>query len=221
MSEKVAVELFSGTESFSKVWREKGLESCTVDIEEQYNPDLVKDIRELEVEDLPERFRNPYVVWASPPCNKFSIASCYRHWENGNPKRGARDGIELLSNALRLIMQLNPNYFFIENPRGMMRSIPIMSGLNKETVTYCQYGGAFMKPTDIWTNSDAWYSRETCSNGDDCHVQTTRSGNEGIQSLSGDGLDRAVIPRELIDEIIGVVLHGSNSKQEKLIGESR
>ena len=54
--------------------------------------------------------------------------------------------------VLKLIDQLQPRYYFIENPRGGMRKMEWMKGLPRYTVTYCQYGDNRMKPTDIWTN---------------------------------------------------------------------
>ena len=52
----------------------------------------------------------------------------------------------------KLIEELQPRYYFIENPRGGMRKMEWMKGLSRYTVTYCQYGDNRMKPTDIWTN---------------------------------------------------------------------
>lgn len=50
---------------------------------------------------------------------------------------------------IQLIKDLNPKYYFIENPRGGMRKMSFMEGLPRYTVTYCQYGDFRMKPTDI------------------------------------------------------------------------
>ena len=52
---------------------------------------------------------------------------------------------------LKLIEELQPKYYFIENPRGGMRKMEWMKGLPRYTVTYCEYGDNRMKPTDIWT----------------------------------------------------------------------
>ena len=47
------LELFSGTESFSKECRERGHECFTVDNDKQFNPDLCIDIMELKPEMIP------------------------------------------------------------------------------------------------------------------------------------------------------------------------
>ena len=75
------LELFSGTESFSKVARERGHECFTIDNDNQFNPDLCIDIMELKIDMIPEKFRNPDIIWSSPPCQKFSVMTVYRNWE--------------------------------------------------------------------------------------------------------------------------------------------
>ena len=199
----LAIELFSGTESFSKVWRENGGKSFTIDINHKFKPDLRKNIREVTLEDIPEEFRKPDVIWASPPCTTFSVASIGKHWKHGMPSKQAQIGNELLMHTLRLINLLRPKYWFIENPRGMMRTLPIMNALPKNTVTYCQYGDSRMKPTDIWNNAE-WVAKSPCKNGDACHVSAPRGARTGTQGLKGNAI-RSVIPTDLIQEIIGAI----------------
>ena len=55
-------------------------------------------------------------------------------------------------NVLTLIEELQPTYYFIENPRGGMKKNGFHARFKRYTVTYCQYGDTRMKPTDIWTN---------------------------------------------------------------------
>lgn len=56
------------------------------------------------------------------------------------------------THVLEMIKELQPKYWFIENPRGGLRKMRFMQGLPRYTVTYCQYGDTRMKPTDIFTN---------------------------------------------------------------------
>ena len=58
-----------------------------------------------------------------------------------------------MKKVLKIIEQRKPTWFFIENPRGLLRKMPFMRDLMRHTVTYCQYGDTRMKPTDIWTNA--------------------------------------------------------------------
>ena len=83
----IIVELFSGTESFSKVARERGHQCFTVDMDISFNPDLCIDILNFDISMLPGKFKSPDFIWASPPCTTFSVASIRHYWENGKPKK--------------------------------------------------------------------------------------------------------------------------------------
>jgi len=78
------LELFAGSCSFSDVAKEYGHETFTIDngldlsTDNHYSKiDLVADILELSIDDIPF---SPDIIWASPPCTTFSIASCSTHW---------------------------------------------------------------------------------------------------------------------------------------------
>jgi len=200
------LELFSGTGSFSKVAKKLGHKTFTIDNDVSLNPNLVQDIIDLREDQLPYK---PDIIWASPPCETFSVASISHHWKGGKrayiPKTDkAVLGIEKVESTLDLIDQLKPKYWFIENPRGVLRNLPVMQGLHRVTVTYCQYGDTRMKPTDIWTNLLDWKPRPMCKNGDDCHISAPRGSKTGTQGLKNAKL-RGVIPPELFEEIFEAV----------------
>ena len=205
------LELFSGTASFSKVARQMGYECFTVDSDPTCSPDLVADIVNLKVSDLPERFQHPDIVWASPPCTAFSVMQIGRNWRGGRwPKSaGAVLGVRLVEKTLSLIKDTRPMFVFIENPMGMMRKLPQLGGLRRVTITYCQYGFSYRKPTDIWTNSGRWYPRKACRNGDRCHV----SARFGVQSLPTAAI-RGRIPADLCREILLSCDSGFKSLEE-------
>jgi hypothetical protein len=148
----------------------------------------------------------PDIIWASPPCTSFSVASIGHHWTGGKgayiPKTdGARLGLELVKKTIEIINHFQPTYWFMENPRGVLRKLPVVQGLKKNTVTYCQYGDERMKPTDIWTNSELWVPRPMCKNGDPCHVAAPRGSRTGTQGRS-NAYERSKIPDELCQEIL-------------------
>lgn len=195
------LELFSGTERFSKVARNYGHNTFTVDNDIQHNPNLCIDIFEFNVSMIPYK---PDVIWASPPCTCFSVASIGTHWNKDyTPKTANADiALMLVEKTLNLIKEINPMYWFVENPRGMLRKLmPIDINWQRRTVTYCQYGDTRMKPTDIWTNCDKWVSLPACKNGDKCHEPAPRGTKQGTQKLNGS-VERSRIPEKLCQEII-------------------
>lgn len=196
------IELFAGTRSFSKVAEELGHRVFTTDYEKIDGQDLIADIRLLSSKDFPYR---PDVLWASPPCEGFSVASIGHNWTGGVrgyiPKSdSARRSIDLAQNGLRLIEELKPTWWFIENPRGLLRKMPFMQDFHRVTITYCQYGDTRMKPTDTWTNATWWTPRPMCKNGDKCHVSAPRGSKTGTQGIKGYK-NRSRIPEEVFKEI--------------------
>jgi len=197
------LELFCGTKSLSNVFKQYGHEVFTIDNNADLEPDLVADINNLNPNSIPF---NPDVIWCSPPCQTFSVASISTHWTGGQkayiPKTAeCKVGIHLLTKCIEFINYKNPKYWFIENPRGVMRKIGVMPMLHKKTVTYCQYGDKRMKPTDIWTNCVDWIPRPMCKNGDSCHTSAPRGSRTGTQGLK-DSIERGRIPKELCIEIL-------------------
>ena len=214
------LELFSGSGIMSKTFKRKGYKTFTID--NSYEADLNKDIMKLNLRDIPF---NPDVVWASPPCQCFSVASISTHWKGGIrayiPKtQECKDALELLDKTIYLIWQTSPLFWFIENPRGVMRKV-IDDVFNKygikdhvrNIVTYCQYGDSRMKPTDIWTNNKNWKPRPTCKNGDSCHVSAPRGAKTGTQGLKGS-YDRSKLPKELCLEIAKSTIFQNGDKDE-------
>lgn len=180
------IELFSGSGTVAKAFQEAGYKTLTIDVCPNFKPDLCADILHLELKDLPKEFRNPTVVWASPPCTTFSVASIGKYWKDGKPKTyKTLIGIALAWKAKELIEQLKPDWWFIENPRGMLRNQEIMKPLHRKTVTYCQYGLEYQKATDIWTNAVGWIPKPVCSPRSPCHVRAPRGSKQGVQGIGG------------------------------------
>jgi len=198
----IVLELFAGTGGISEAFRQHGHECLTIDNNPALNPNLCIDILSLDPKNLPASFHAPDIIWASPPCQCFSVLTISRHWKNGKPISPAVDAaIKLVKKTLELISFLDPKYFFIENPMGMLRKQDFMQRLPRKTVTYCQYGASYRKATDIWTNCSSWLPKPSCKNGAPCHIPAPRSSNSGIQALSG-AKERSEIPHDLCNEIV-------------------
>ena len=197
------LELFAGSRSVGKVADQLGWEVFSSDFEAFEGIDYQIDILKFDVSKVPFK---PDIIWASPPCTGFSVAAIGRNWEKTEtdaiPKTDtARLGIELVKKTIEIIEHFKPQYFFIENPRGMLRKLEIVQRFKRQGVTYCQYGDDRMKPTDIWTNSDKWIPRPMCKNGDSCHISAPRGSSTGTQGLA-NAYERSKIPEQLCLEIL-------------------
>lgn len=122
------VELFCGTKSFSKVAYELGHETYTIDHDERHSPDIVGDI--LKIQEFPKCD----IIWASPPCEGFSVAVIGRNWNHDYTPKHARAklAMDLALRTIDIIRQAKPKYWFIENPRGMLRKMPFMDAFLAE-----------------------------------------------------------------------------------------
>lgn len=203
------LELFAGSRSFCKAAEERGHNTFSSDIEQFDGIDYAVDISDFNIDELPF---NPDVIWASPPCYAFSISSVRHHfhrYDNGDgtfhhePKsETAKKGVEMVEKTIETIQALRPTYYFVENPRGLLRKLKIMEYFPiHSTVTYCQYGDERMKPTDIWHNNPYWQPRPMCKNGDDCHMSAPRGSRTGTQGRK-NSFDRSKVPHELSLEVI-------------------
>jgi hypothetical protein len=197
------LELFAGSRSVGKIAEELGMEVFSSDLIEFEGIHYPISILDFDVNKVPFQ---PDVIWASPPCTGFSVAAIGHHWAGGKgayiPKtETAKLGIELVRKTLEIVNHFQPTYWFMENPRGVLRKLDVVKGLKKNSVTYCQYGDERMKPTDIWTNSDVWTPKPMCKNGDPCHVAAPRGSRTGTQGRA-NAYERSKIPEELCREIL-------------------
>lgn len=208
----IVLELFAGTRSIGKAFEAAGHKVISVDWDKQFeNIDLYADIGALTAEEVIELCggQTPDVIWASPDCTTYSIAAISHHRTrepNGNlaPKSDyAKKCDEINQHVLALINELNPHYWFIENPRGGMRKMNFMQDLPRYTITYCQYGDKRMKPTDIWTNHPEPNFKPPCKNGAPCHEPAPRGSKSGTQGLKNK-VERARIPEEFCKYIVSI-----------------
>jgi hypothetical protein len=196
------LELFAGSRSFSKEAEKLGYKTFTSDIEDFKDIDYVCDIFDFDTTKVPFK---PNVIWASPPCTFFSVGSIGKHWNKDHtPKtENAKLGMKIVKKTLEIIEKLKPDFFVIENPRGKLRKLNLIDPKTMKTVWYCQYGDKRAKPTDIWTNIDAWIPRLPCHNGNpDCHHESAPRGSKsGTQGLK-NSYEKSKVPEQLCEEIL-------------------
>jgi site-specific DNA-cytosine methylase len=192
-----------------------GFKVFSLDIHPFKGIDLVGDILDVTVDQIPFV---PDVIWASPPCTFFSVASIGHHWHpDHTPKtENALLGVRIVQKTIDIIdhfVDLNPECkWFVENPRGKLRKLPVVADRPRTTIMYCKYGDTRMKPTDIWSNYIAdmfnigWQPRAECFNGNrDCHHEAaprgSRTGTQGMENA----YEKSKIPSKLITEILTAV----------------
>ena len=200
------IELFAGSARMAQTFREAGFETFTVDIEElsrdpERQIDLIADVLTLKAGELPP---NPHVVWASPPCTYYTFARGANMVFKPGGKPDLPESLianEIVEHTLHLIEELEPTYWFLENPhQGHLRQQPFMKKYLKSTVHYCNYGEDFQKPTDIWGRHPIHWKPKT-----HCHHRKHKVNIAGVFHAVDAG-ERALIPQPLCDEIVKAVV---------------
>lgn len=155
------LELFKGTGSIGKVAHKMNMNIVSLDMVEKYKPDILIDIMNWDYKAFYKTTKfAPDFIWASPPCNTYSV--CVYRLRERNPQTAepysdrAIEGTKVLYKTLEIILffkNINPNLLYvIENPRGMMRNDKIMKTINRTTTKYSAYGDNKKKVTDFFNN---------------------------------------------------------------------
>lgn len=122
----VVLELFSGTRSVGKAFEGRGHEVYSVDYCEDFVADSHADIGCFGVSDALELCGGrPDVIWASPDCTTYSVAALGRHRRKDAATGWLMPVTEYAKvcdavnqHMMRLIEELSPQLWFVENPRG-------------------------------------------------------------------------------------------------------
>lgn len=188
------LKVFSGcTEYGSEVqaFKDRGHDVTTLGLEGDV--DIKIDIRDYHTTEHYD------FMTFHPPCTCFSLASVGCHWKNRKPDKETLKSIEIVKACIRIINEVNPTYFMIENSMAMLRTLDFMKDFAKRnsfaTITYCQYGDTAMKPTDIWYRLPNSFYPKRCKNGMSCHTSAPR-GSKTAGSTQGkkDAKERGLVP---------------------------
>jgi site-specific DNA-cytosine methylase len=206
----IIYDFYSGTGSSTKAFEEAGHTIINVELDEYFQAHE-RDILTLTPEYLIAKYGQPDFIWASPPCQKFSVASLWKYWEGtkgaSRPKHPAvYEAIALVEHTVKLMQDLKPTYgWLMENPRGMLRHQEVVKELPRYTITYCQYGDTRMKPTDLWGTIQGWTPRAMCKPRMDCHESSPAGTNAGGTGKLRNARLRSMIPYELGKEICDLI----------------
>jgi len=187
------LDLWCGTKSASDPFYELGYDRFTVDNDPQHNPDLCADILKVKASDLPDCS----FIWASPSCTVYSKAGAgYAHFDRRTLEPTSPEAIEhtlRVKHTLNLIEEINPDFWVLENPVGLLRTQPFMRKYPRVTITYCRYGDDRQKPTDLWGRFPSrWAARPPCRRGQKCHTPTPSGSQVGTQGM--DRIEAGRVP---------------------------
>lgn len=213
----VCLDLFSGLggrrdveHGFSSAFQAaEGWDVVTVDVEPEFNPDVCADVLDLRPSDLLAELGDydVLVVLAGHPCTLFSTAGNFDEWDlEAREPTGdrAKRHVAMLFHTIGLIRALAPDYWYLENPKRSRASWFIAPP--EATVTYCQYGMGYQKPTGLWGDHAPGMTYRSCPRGASCHAgNTADDGTSAVQSMPSDTGERALFPRELSEEILEAV----------------
>jgi hypothetical protein len=209
------VNLFAGEGTWAKPWQDRGHTVWKTDIEPFPGVNLVTDILDLRLRDIPWGPGEVDAVLASPDCTAFSKGSIGKHWGGGYrayiPKTDkAHNRMALVFATASIIEALRPKVAVIENPVGMLRKLQILDRYERRTVWYCHYDDVRAKPTDLWGAPfpKHWRARPEChyrypSHPSTCccydHEAAPRGAKTGTQGLEKQA--RSHMPYSLSESI--------------------
>jgi hypothetical protein len=204
-NQKRMLDLFSGTGSVSKVFKEKGWEVLTLD--RDLPADIQTNILCWNYTDLPVGHFD--FIWASPPCTHYSVART-----TAKTPRDINGSNLLVQKALDIINYFQPRFWCLENPAtGYLKEQPVVEHLPFKDVDCCKYGFRYRKRTRIWNNlGEMWQPQPLCSKMHPCPARLNANGlhQELAQLRPRNSTDTRSarttvglyqIPRLLIEEI--------------------
>ena len=158
------LELFSGTGSIGKAFRQAGWEVVSLDMDLKAGATITADFMGWDWTQFASNYFD--CIWASPPRTHYSIART-----NAKTPRDLEGSDRLVQRVLDCIEYFKPTTWFFENPQtGYLKGRRVVEGLRYRDVSYCVFGFNYRKPTRIWTNLDDWEPPAMCCRARPCEV---------------------------------------------------
>jgi site-specific DNA-cytosine methylase len=125
------LDLFCGLGGASRAMRERGWDVFGVDIDPAFDPEICEDMTRFEFSSE----RRVDFLWASPPCDEFSRE--FMPWS----KTGVAPSLDLVRAVARIVKEVNPRFWCLENTRGSVKWISTVLG---RPVTHCGGGRIYL-----------------------------------------------------------------------------
>ena len=219
---KRLLELFCGTKSVGKVFEKQGYEVTSLDFNPKFNATFTEDILTWNYKQYaPDHFD---VIWASPDCTTFSLASGGKYRlkseiygrDNGNLEKSIQAN-NMVLRVIEILEYFNSDAWFIENPRGLLIHFPPMkdfiqkNNANVNLVYYANYNDwGFPKATNIWSNLKLWENEKQPIMDPSKYVVKFHKKNNANKKFyktftSGNTEERSRIPPDLITRLMGLI----------------
>ena len=223
-----ALDLFSGSQSWGNVLREKGYDVISVDICDYKGKFIPTHLADILLWDYKQYNKNEFdIITAGPPCIWYSNLqhSWYGKYKV-NPKtkqkylytkekrnEDLKFADSLVKKTLEIIEYFKPKLWFIENPQtGLLKKRGILDQYKYYDVDYCAYGFDYRKRTRIWTNKDKDFEPQLCKKKL-CHsIIRFNENNKSDKfrmmhnlNFSRDGpagICRSKVPKKLIEQLL-------------------
>ena len=198
----LVLDLFCGTKSLKPIIDEKNWDYISLDIESKFNPDICIDFLDWDYTSI-----NPDILWASPDCSVYSMASGSKSFNKNKEPVSDKAKLHLkILDKLKLVIDYysknNSNFiYFVENPTARM--VWFMNDYPRYDVSYCKYGFDRMKPTTIWSNIKGFIPKK-CKKKENCkHIKAPRGSKTGTQAIPKN--QRYKVPEILLKELFSLI----------------
>lgn len=161
------IDICCGTKSVSRAFWLQGWKVLTVDINSDFRPGYCVDVREW----VYDWEADVDFIWCSPPCTEFS------YWSRGFYKD---PDLSIYQACLRLISEIKPKYWIIENVKGAVRYFGRQD--------FC------INPFYFWTNTK--------------NLKWVVLGEERYKTDRKTAVERAIIPEVIVDMVFESVMEG-------------